>query len=297
MLPFDILAADDHVHSFEPACLLRRSKRFPQGLPQNAWEDAMLHVQEQDAPSDLGSLRATANSANLLRYCAAHVLLARRSELLNAERIDNWYILLDGWTSTLLPQRTLGQWRTAYGIEWLHARATQTTPLQNVWFAGHYWPTVWSATSMSPQDNDNGCVVGHNIERWSFLGHQWHIQHWMCENSDDDTWETIYTSQVASQNSVRNALTRTLLLDDSTRQAAWETIPTSLRAQSLLDWTLHAPSNDHRVLPFLSASMGTPIADLSTRLDLARALQTPASTILESMALQNTVWALPPVDD
>ena len=297
MLPFDILAADDHVHSFEPACLLRRSKRFPKGLPQNAWEEAMLHVQEQDAPTDLESLRhcGTANSTTLLRYCAAHVLLARRSKLLDAERIDNWYMLLDGWTSTLLPQRTLGQWRTAYGIEWLHARATQPTPLQNIWFAGHYWPTLWSATSMSQQDN--GCVIGHNIERWSFLGNQWHIQHWMCENSDDDTWETIYTSQVASPSSVRSALTRTLLLDEGTRQKAWETIPMNLRAQSLLDWALHSPSNDHRVLPFLSENMGAPIADLSARLDLARSLQTPASTILESMALQSTVWALPPMDD
>lgn len=297
MLSFDILAADGHVHSFEPACLLRRSKRFPQGLPQNAWEDAMLHVQEQDAPSDLEHLRSTgtANSATLLRYCAAHVLLARRSKLLHPERVDDWYMLLDGCTSTLLPQRTLGQWRTAYGIEWLHARATQPTPLQNIWFAGHYWPTLWSATCMSAQES--GCVVGHNIERWSFLGNQWHIQHWMCENSDDDTWETIYTSQVASPSSVRAALNRTLLLDEDTRRKAWQTIPANLRAHSLLDWALHSPSNDYRVLPFLSDNMGAPIADLSARLDLARALQTPASTILESMALQSTLWALPPLDD
>ena len=295
MLPFDILTADNHVHSFEPACLLRRSKRFPQGLPQNAWEDAMLHVQEQDAPSDLGTLRNTSNSASLLRYCAAHVLLAHRSKLLAAERIENWYMLLDGWISTLLPQHTLGQWRTAYGIEWLHARATQNTPLQNVWFADHYWPTVWSATNMCQQENNN--VVGHSIERWSFLGHRWHIQHWMCENSDDDTWESVYISQVASPIAVRNALTRTLMLDENTQHASWQSIPPELRAQSLLDWTLNAPENDHRVIPFLSQNLGTPIADLSARLDLARALQTPASTILESMALQSTMWALPLEED
>lgn len=297
MLPFDILAADNHVYSFEPAFLLPRCERFLENSPQNAWEHAMLYVQEND-PSTCSSACANAyggpDVSIILRYCAAYVLLSKRSRLLSPERLDEWYMLLDDWVSPLLPSHSLGWWRTAYGIEWLHARAMQAAPIDNIWFAGHYWPTLWSATNICTPPNS---VIGHNIERWSFLADQWHIQHWLCENISNDTWRATYTSQIASPVSVHRALSRTLLLDEKNRHTAWQSIPAHIRAYSLLDWTLHAPDNDHRVLPYVCHSLGVDLHDLGFRLDLARTLNTSARNILDSLAMDNTTWPLPEDSD
>lgn len=300
MLPFDILAADNHVYSFEPACLLTRSKRYTMGAPQNDWEEALVYVQENDAPQRLPTVCDTPEHTIILRYCAAHVLLAKRDRLLNPERIDDWYMLLDSRTAfdnfdqpDFYPH-TLGRLRTMFGVEWLHARATRHTPLQRAWFAGHYWPTRWSASTPSLASHQK--IHGHNIERWSFLGNQWHIQHWTCEKEDDAAPlnpYSHYTSQVASPISVSNALNRTLLLTEDDRTQAWDSIPLHLRALHLLDWTLSEPMHDHRVLPYLCQTLGTDIHDLSCRLDLARTLQSSGATILQSLANSRELWALP----
>lgn len=299
MLPFDILAADDNVYSFEPACLLTRSKRFSKENPQNDWEAALVHVQEHDAPQFLPTVCGIPAHTIILRYCAAHVLLAKRAQLLNASRVEDWYMLLDARTafdnfdSPDFYPHTLGRLRTLYGVEWLHARATQYTPLQHAWFAGHYWPTLWSAATPSTAANKK--AHGHNIERWSFLGNEWHIQHWTCEREDDAPFNpySYYTSRVASPLSIQNAFGRTLLLSDDACIQAWDSIPLHLRVTNLLDWTLAEPAQDHRVLPYLCERLGAGIHDLSTRLDLARTLQSSGATILQSLANSNELWALP----
>lgn len=293
MLSFDLLN-NDRVHSFKPDLSLLRSERFPNGLPQNTWEKALVHVQEEDFATQLLDIK-TSDVFIILLYCAANVLLTKRSLLVKPGRLDDWYMLLDDWVSPLLPQHNLGWWRTAYGIEWLHARAMQRTPMENIWFTGHYWPTLWSATNACNEANN--CEGSHNIERWSFLGEQWHIQHWLCTTVEHDTWQATYTSGVASVVCVRHALDRTLLLDEPQRNAAWQSIPRALLAHSLLDWTLHAPENDHRVIPYVCRNLGVDSHDLSIRLDLARALNTSARSIVDSLTMDNTAWPLPESSD
>ena len=300
MLPFDILAADNHVYSFEPSSLLTHRERFSKGTPQNDWEQALVYIQENDAPQALPTLCNIPEHTIILRYCAAHVLLAKRAHLLNPDRIDYWYVLLDerqAFSNFDAPDfypHSLGRLRTLYGIEWLHARAMRYTPLQHAWFAGHYWPTLWSGSNPSPIENQT--AYEHNIERWSFLQNQWHIQHWICEENEGPTpWPPYsrYTSQIASPISIELALERTLLHDRDTRLQAWNSIPTRLRASCLLDWALSDSLHHDIILPYLSEQLGVRQQDVSIRLDLARTLESSGATILQSLTNGCEMWALP----
>lgn len=261
-----------------------------------------MHVQENDAPQFLPSVVDIPNFVLILRYCAAHVLLEKRAQLLDPSRVEDWYMLLDGRTafenfdSPDFSTHTLGRLRTLYGIEWLHARAMKYTPLQHAWFAGRHWPTIWTGETWATEHNPKS--PGHNIERWSFLENQWLIQHWVCERQTDhvpfsSSWYTAYTCQIASSLSITTALDRTLRLNAPERNAAWDSIPLHMRAPALLDWTLSEPVHDHRVLPYLCQRLGCGIDDLSTRLDLARTLQSSGATIAQSLTSGNEVWAIP----
>lgn len=302
MLSFDILADNDHVYSFEPACLLPRQQRFSKGTPQNDWEHALLYVQENDAPQVLGVLCGIPNETLILRYCAAYVLLGKRARLLHPDRVDNWYMLLDDRTALdnfdgddFFPH-TLGRLRYMYGIEWLHARAMRQIPLQTAWFAGQYWQTRWSSSTPGLSPKRGIFPQYHNIERWSFCEDQWHIQHWLCnaENpSEYSSVSSIYTSQVASPLSIQEALDRTLLLGPTECLKAWDSIPAAMRAIHLLDWAITDPEHDAQVLSYLSRNIGANINDLSTRLDLARALTSSGATIVQSLTVPSEKWSIP----
>lgn len=297
MLPFDILAANDHVYSFEPACRLPRHKRFSEGCARNDWEQALVHVQENDASAALPAVYAIPDFKLVLWYCAAHALLSKRDHLLHAERIEDWYMLLDGcaaldiFDNSHFSSYTLGRLRTLYGIEWLHARAMRYTPLQHVWFAGHYWSTRWSASTPPKEKHTN--PETHNIERWSFYANLWHIQHWVCEAKTSLYSYSTYTSEVVSCASIQKALDRTLLLGPNMCTQAWDAIPLNQRARHLLDWTLAEPSHDHQVLPYLCHTLAVDIDDLSMRLDLARTLASSGTTVLQSLSNRVEQWALP----
>lgn len=298
MLPFDILSTDDCMYSFEPASLMVQHKRWVKGLPRNEWEKALTYIQENDAPQTIFSICDTLDHILILRYCAAHVLLEKRAILLNPSRIDDWYMLLDSRTAfdnfdgpDFYPH-SLGRLRTLYGIEWLHARAMQYTPLQHVWFAGHYWPTLWSASTFPPVSIKKS--HGHNMERWSFSNNQWHIQQWICEpqKTSSDPY-SYYTSQIASPVLMQRALSRTLLLKEDNRVQAWDSIPFRLRASCLLDWALSEPMHDCAVMPYLCKQLGADSQNLSIRLDLARNLGLSGSTIVQSLANGDEPLPLP----
>lgn len=286
MLPFDILISGTCVYTTQADQVVQRNERFEGGGGQNAWEQALLYVQENNAPE---SLNFTLDQPHfwVLCYCAADLLLTKRFQLMNPDRVDNWYMLLDDWVCPLLQSnQALGKMRLLYGIDWLHAKAIRETPLQNVWLDGHYWPTLVGFHLAEEMGFQN-----LHLERWSFFEEQWYIQRWAPRILS--LAKTKYVGRTAEGVQRREALARTLALSERERLAAWGSIPLPLRTVSLLDLLLHTPNIDHLVMPLLAQWMDTDIADLSFRLDMGRAIQATAETIIKTWHTKDEAWTLP----
>lgn len=284
-LPFEVLLPEHQIWCSDLKTAIPIYRRYSNGLPQNSWERALVFIQENPPSLSLDP------SSNILNYCAAHMLLSVPHLLVNTKDIEDWYIFLDDIRSPLFPKRTLGQWRTMYSIKWLHAHGVNATPLDCIWFSNQYWPTHWEGTTLEydlPLGYDE-----YNRERWSFRDSHWHIQNWFCTKNENEIWSIQYQSYVAAMHNIRDALTRTAQLHPEERNAAWLCIPTNIRLHSLLDWIIHNPQYENIGLPQLCLMSNVSGTEWSNAIDLARTLQTSASTLLISMSKDTEIFQIP----
>ena len=278
--PVDILQEQNMVWESRTRSTNLFDDRYPKGTPQNIWEVAQLHVQQNKVVVD--TLDPT---LKVLCYCAADTLLKHRKHIpiKNRKYIEQWYVELDGHTftpPTLTPTKTLGQWRLGHGIEYLHLYSTLAQPNDVIWNGEQY-----AITKCAYHIEEDHQV--RRYERLSFCDTKWYIQEWLLSPYEDsETYSELqYDEHVMDLNTqIDTCLRHLLYMSTEQYTTIWKQIPKTLLIPVLINLAVRYPYYEEHIYNFLHCRHIT-LSYFQRILDISRQLNLESATILEQLKI------------